>query len=81
VQISWEVPEGEKGPYQVQFLRVKRRVKPGEPYIVPTDWTEARTYTAEENKLTVRRPAGIYIFRVKIATSENYSEETRFTVK
>jgi len=81
VAITWEVSEDERGPYQVQFLRVNRRVKPGEAYIVPNDWSEARMYTADENKLTIRRPAGIYLFRVKVATSENYSEEVRFTVK
>ena len=81
VSISWEVSDSEIGPYQAQFLRVRRRVKAGEPYIVPTDWTKARTYTAEENRLTVHRPAGIYIFRVKIATSVNYSEARRFTVR
>lgn len=81
VIVSWEAPEGVTGPYAVQALRVKKRIKTGEPYLVPKDWTEARTYTAEESKIRIRRPAGIYIFRVKVATSGNYSEEVRMALK
>lgn len=81
VLISWETPDGVTGPYHVQALRVKGRIKSGELFLVPTDWTEARTYSAEESKIKIRRPAGVYVFRVKTASSNVYSEEVRLAVK
>jgi hypothetical protein len=81
VVISWDAPEDTTGPYNVQALRVKSRIKPGEPYRVPNNWEEARTYTADVTKIRIRRPAGIYVFRVKLASSANYSDEVRVALK
>lgn len=81
VVISWDAPEGATGPYDVQALRVKGRIKSGDPFLVPDDWSQARIFSAKENKVRIRRPSGVYIFRVKVRTSEVYSEEVRLAVK